>query len=184
MISRNHLGYIAPQQHSLGQACGNGAQVKSFSAHGSRWPRNRASLLSPVRGGSLAQIRPIVGQASRLRPVRGCPPRCASRSLCGFRSAASTGCSRTWHPMASPGTSWHCVTEPRFPDSQRESVCCAISRTAFEAGGRAFESRPGHHLFSRRYAARSCERCASNHRTTPNHSPLAFLRHCSGSKAA
>jgi hypothetical protein len=107
MISRNHLGYIAPQQHSLGQACGNGAHVKSFSAHASRSPRNRASLLSPVRGGSLAQIRPIVGQASRLRPVRGCPPRCASRSLCGFRSAASTGSGRgvtLWHLLAPHGT--------------------------------------------------------------------------------
>jgi len=44
----------------------------------------------------------------------------------------------------------------------------SIGRPASEAGGRAFESRPGHHLISRSYASRSCERCASKHRTRPN----------------
>ena len=48
---------------------------------------------------------------------------------------------------------------------------------ASEAGGRAFESRPGHHLVSRTYATRHCERCASEHRTRPNQFPLPYLRH-------
>jgi hypothetical protein len=32
-------------------------------------------------------------------------------------------------------------------------------------------------LISRSYASRSCERCASELRTRPNHFPLPFLRH-------
>ena len=57
-------------------------------------------------------------------------------------SRAVTRC----RPMASPGTSWHATTEPSCPNSEATPVGYAISRTASEAGGRAFESRPGHHL--------------------------------------
>ena len=57
--------------------------------------------------------------------------------------------SSSYHPMALPGTSWHYGTEPRNPNSQAISLRCAIFRTASEAGGRAFKSRPGHHCFSR-----------------------------------
>jgi hypothetical protein len=32
-------------------------------------------------------------------------------------------------------------------------------------------------LFSRTWRTRTCERCASEHRTKPNHFPLPFLRH-------
>ena len=79
------------------------------------------------------------------------------------------------------GTSWHLMAlgdrTKKIRIAMRYQYVTAIPRTASEAGGRAFESRPGHHLVSRSYATRSCERCVSNHRTKPNHFPLVFLRH-------
>ncbi len=58
---------------------------------------------------------------------------------------------RSWpcHPMALPGTSWHYRTEPSIPNSEATPVGYRIPGTASEAGGRAFESRPGHHFVSR-----------------------------------
>ncbi len=47
--------------------------------------------------------------------------------------------------MSLYGASWHYGTEPTFPNSVSISVTYAISRPASEAGGPAFESRPGHH---------------------------------------
>ena len=53
------------------------------------------------------------------------------------------------HLMSPYGTSWHYGTEPSFPNNEATPVGCRIPGTASEAGGRAFESRPGHHLVSR-----------------------------------
>ena len=52
------------------------------------------------------------------------------------------------HLMSPYGTSWRCGTEPSFPNSEATPVGYRIPGTASEAGGRAFESRPGHHLIS------------------------------------
>ena len=97
--------------------------------------------------------------------------------------------------MALPGTSWHCGTEPSFQNSLLITAGYAISRTASEAGGRAFaakrsfrkrkaaksaqfESRPGHHLISRTQRTRACEALRIRI-TEPDriHFPLPFLRH-------
>ena len=51
------------------------------------------------------------------------------------------------HLMSPYGTSWHYRTEPSFPNSEATPVGYRIPGTASEAGGRAFESRPGHHCF-------------------------------------
>jgi hypothetical protein len=65
--------------------------------------------------------------------------------------SCSPGAATAWrcHPMALPGTSWHYRTEPTFSNSEATPVGYRIPGTASEAGGRAFESRPGHHLISR-----------------------------------
>ena len=49
------------------------------------------------------------------------------------------------HLMSPYGTSSHYGTEPNFPNSVAIAVLYRIPGTASEAGGRAFESRPGHH---------------------------------------
>jgi hypothetical protein len=60
----------------------------------------------------------------------------------------------SWHLLAPPGTSWHYRTEPSFPNSEATPVGYRIPGTASEAGGRASESRPGHHCFP--YFSRCC----------------------------
>ena len=90
-----------------------------------------------------------------LDPTTVMPPCSASgserrsdRRKLRYVNPATVGLRSRCHPMASPGTSWHYRTEPSFPNSEATPVGYAIPGTASEAGGRAFESRPGHHLVS------------------------------------
>ncbi len=67
----------------------------------------------------------------------------SSSTLVGYRETAH----REGSVLSPYGTSWHYRTEPSFPNSEVTPVGCKIPGTASEAGGRAFESRPGHHFF-------------------------------------
>ena len=71
----------------------------------------------------------------------------------GVEVATLRGASGLRYPTANPitvsplGISWHYRTELSFPNSEAAPVGYRIPGTASEAGGRAFESRPGHHFF-------------------------------------
>jgi hypothetical protein len=92
--------------------------------------------------------------------------------------SCSPGAATAWrcHPMALPGTSWHYRTEPSFPNSEETPVGYRILGTASEAGGRAFESRPGHHLISRGYRTSPLSTDPQLYRTTPNQFDLRHRR--------
>ena len=50
-------------------------------------------------------------------------------------------------PASQHGGVWRRSSAPGFGDSPAITAACAVSRSASEAGGRAFESHPGHHRF-------------------------------------
>jgi hypothetical protein len=81
------------------------------------------------------------------------------------------------HLMASPGTSWHDATEPSFKNRCLNPDSYAIFRTASEAGGRAFESHPGHHLISRTWRVLRLSPYPQLSRTRPNQCLATCLLH-------